>query len=108
MAETRRREHGEVEEAIAAFRRNLMEAMKTGHWMAACWKVNEDGTTELAGCTTWQWPDDNFDDATSSLKKEIAERSGPAAGENDPLPVADFMKEIEAQAKDGPPKEEGK
>ena len=108
MAETRpRREHSEQEDAFAAFRRNLLEVIKTGRWAAACWKVRDDGTTELAGFTTWQWPDVNMDDPVATLKKEIAERSGPAAGESDPLPVADFMKEIAAVAKDGQSKEEG-
>lgn len=99
MAETRPRvNHDDVEHALATFRRNLLESMKTGKWMAACWKMNEKGEVELAGCTTWQWDDGQLEAANSALKKEILERLGPAETEDDPLPVADFMQEIEAVA----------
>lgn len=108
MAETRTRtNHEDVETAIAAFRRGLLESVKTGHWMAACWKVLDDGSIGLAGCTTWEWQDAHLEDAIGTLKKEIAERLGPPPGEDDPLPVADFMQEIEA-LKSEPKKEEVK
>ena len=98
MAETARPriDHDDVEVAIATFRRNLLESMKTGHWMAACWKVLPDGKAELAGCTTWEWLDAHLEVALEALKKEIAERTGPPLGDDDPLPVADFLREIEA------------
>jgi hypothetical protein len=101
MAETDRPRvtHDDVEHAIATFRRNLLESVKTGKWMAACWKMNEKGEVELVGCTTWQWEDSQLEVANSALKKEILERLGPAETEDDPLPMADFMREIKAVAK---------
>ena len=110
MAETEPRQvvHEDVEHAIATFRRNLLESIKTGHWVAACWNLKEDGSVEIKGVTKWLWEDALMDDLIPTLNKRIALMAGPLPGENDPLPVADFMKEIESMAKDEPLKEEGK
>ena len=111
MAETEGRiiQHEDVEHGIATFRRNLMESMKTGHWVAACWNLKDDGLVECKDITMWLWENALVDELFPALKKRIAEMAGPAPGENDPLPMAeDFMEEIAALAKDGPPGEEGK
>jgi len=82
---------GNLAGAMEAFRKGFGEAVRSGKWMAAVWKVLPGGKVDMMTHTTWDFPKAGMVEAASQLEVECRRISAGTPGVQEPLKYAEFL-----------------
>lgn len=84
-------EHDVIEDAHDTFDRSFIDAVNAGRWMAAAWKINQDGSMEMRR-TTFDFPKDRLAEASKLLSENVGDELSNVILPTSPLPEAkDFV-----------------